>query len=142
LNVIFDYSDIKERLKIPVQFRRIVREIEVNEDKKLGEICYIFVSRRKILEINRSFLKHDYVTDVVTFNLNKKGMISGDIYICADKVSENACRLGIPLEEEISRVMIHGILHLIGYNDLNKLEQGEMRKKEDFYLAIIEKKGL
>jgi len=135
--IVFDYSDLIEEFKVPDRFGDIVKEIGHSEGKKLGEICFIFVSRKKILEINRNFLKHDYVTDVITFNYNVKRTVSGDIYICKEKVYENAEEMQIPKKEEIMRVMIHGLLHLVGYNDNSRENAGLMRHKEDYYLNII-----
>jgi probable rRNA maturation factor len=134
LKLVFNYTDIGGGFKIPARFRGIVSEIEKIENKKLGEICYIFVDETKILEINRNFLKHDYVTDVITFEQNVKQLVSGDIYICLDKVAKNAIGYDVPKSQEIFRVMIHGILHLVGYKDKTFEERCAMRKREDYYL--------
>jgi probable rRNA maturation factor len=141
LSLVFDYTDTEIGLRVPGKFKGIIREIEENEDKKLGEICFIFVNRKRILEINRDFLKHDYATDVITFSNNIKRIIKGEIYICIDVVLKNAQNLGISFEKEVQRVMIHGILHLLDYSDAIGEEIKKMREREDFYLAVIERDG-
>jgi len=142
LKLVFDYSDRKGKLKIPLKFKNIVREIELQEKRKLGEICFIFVSRERMLYINRFFLKHDYVTDVITFSNNIKSIIAGDIYICTDVVLENADLMNVLFSEEILRVMVHGILHLKGYQDDNKKSMAIMRLKENYYLEFFNKMGV
>jgi probable rRNA maturation factor len=141
LGVIFDYTGSGSSLRLPIKLKGIVREIARNENKKLGEICFIFVNRKRILDINRVFLKHDYETDVITFNRNFKNVISGDIYICIDVVMQNSVFLGISVKMEIQRVMIHGLLHLLGYNDSKDAEIEKIRKREDYYMDIIESGG-
>jgi probable rRNA maturation factor len=111
------------------------------EGKKLESINYIFCSDEYLLDINRRFLEHDYYTDIITFNLSDKGQpVNAEIYISADRVKDNAARLGVSFTEEILRVMFHGVLHLCGYKDKSKMQQQEMRAKEDYYLRRYLKK--
>jgi probable rRNA maturation factor len=102
-----------------------------------GQISYIFCSDPQILEINKSFLKHFYLTDVITFNYNEKNVINGDIYISVDRVKENSGNLNVSFESELSRVMIHGVLHLLGFNDKSKREEEKMRELEDLHLKEL-----
>jgi rRNA maturation RNase YbeY len=87
-------------------------------------------------EKNRSYLGHDTFTDIITFDYSDRDLISGDIFISIDRVRENAPINNTPFENELSRVIIHGILHLLGYKDKGKKEKEIMRKKEDFYLSL------
>lgn len=108
------------------------------EGKKVGEIQYVFCDDYYLLEINRKFLKHDYYTDIITFPLaDSKNIISGEIYISLERIEENAKLNNVLFEDELARVMIHGILHMIGYDDHTKEEKNEMREKEDYYLNLL-----
>ena len=104
-----------------------------------GDISYIFCSQEKHLEINRTYLGHDYQTDVITFDYSDlaAGMVSGDIFIDPATVAENAALYGVTREQEMRRVLIHGVLHLCGYGDKTKAEQKTMRAKEDECLARL-----
>jgi len=108
------------------------------EGKKVGEIQYVFCDDDYLLKINREFLKHDYYTDIITFPLaDSKNIISGEIYISLERIEENAKLNNVLFEDELARVMIHGILHMIGYDDHTKEEKNEMREKEDYYLNLL-----
>ncbi|MCD4772050.1 MAG: rRNA maturation RNase YbeY [Bacteroidales bacterium] len=126
---------IKFTIEKEKEFKDWIIEVIVNEGKNTGEINFIYCSDKYLLEINKKFLQHDFYTDIVTFdNSEKANEISGDIFISYERVVENAVKLSELLEYEISRVTIHGILHLIGYNDSNSKEIEEMRNKEDQYI--------
>lgn len=103
----------------------------------IGDINYVFCSDEYLLEINKKYLKHNYYTDVITFNYNQEKILSGDIYISVDRIKDNAKEINILTEDEINRVMIHGILHLIGFNDKTKDEKEIMRKEENKCLAFL-----
>jgi probable rRNA maturation factor len=136
LGIHIEYGEWKGNLYIPSAFREVVKEIGFQEKRKLGEICFIFVSELEILRINREFLKHDYITDVITFSNNVKLKVAGDIFICPQRVFSNAVDYGSGNYSELFRVMIHGVLHLMGYNDGTVKEKSVMRSKEDYYLNI------
>jgi probable rRNA maturation factor len=87
-----------------------------------------------LLKINEQYLNHNYYTDIVTFDYVENSVISGDLFISVDRVEENASQLGVSFDEELYRVIFHGILHLCGYNDKTIAEKEMMREKEDFYL--------
>ena len=105
-----------------------------NEGKTFGDISVIFCSDEYLLKINEQYLDHNYYTDIVTFDYVENAVISGDLFISVDRVAENAEKYGNPFIEELHRVIIHGVLHLVGYNDKTVKEQSLMREKEDFYL--------
>lgn len=94
-----------------------VKAVAASYGKRVGEIAYIFVDDEKILEVNRQYLGHDYYTDIITFDYCEGDVISGDLFISLDTVRTNAEQVGATYEEELHRVIIHGILHLCGIND-------------------------
>ncbi len=103
--------------------------------KKLGEINYIFCDDEYLLKINQDYLQHDYYTDIITFDYVKGKTISAEIFVSLQRISDNASTLSRDYEDELRRVLAHGILHLIGYKDKTKEEEKEMRRMEDLYLA-------
>lgn len=106
------------------------------EKRSLESLTIIFVSDKRILEINRQFLQHDYYTDIITFDLSpsQSTVIQGEIYISTDRVRDNAARFGKTIQNELHRVIFHGLLHLCGYGDKTPVQEMEMRKMEDRYL--------
>jgi len=112
-----------------------VKQVLANEGKKLGEICYIFCGDSYLLSLNKAYLNHDYLTDVITFDYSEHSNISGDIFISVDMVRANAQKYDVSFENELYRVMVHGVLHLCGYKDSSKSARLVMREKEDLYLA-------
>ena len=106
------------------------------EKKALGEINYIFCDDEYLLKKNQDFLNHDTLTDIITFDYSEENKLSADIFISIERVKENALIFAVPFEKELKRVIIHGILHLIGYKDKSEEETKTMRNKENFYLAI------
>lgn len=117
--------------------KRWVCEVVSSYDYRLGEINYVFVDDERILEVNREFLQHDYYTDIITFDYTQGRFVSGDLYISLDTVSSNALQLGVPYEQELHRVIIHGVLHLCGLNDKGPGERELMEAAENKALAII-----
>ena len=106
-------------------------------DRQLGDINYIFCSDRKILEVNRQYLGHDYYTDIITFDYTNSRHIAGDMVISLDTVRSNAVMLKADYETELMRVMIHGVLHLCGINDKGPGEREVMEQHENDALAIL-----
>jgi rRNA maturation RNase YbeY len=104
------------------------------ESFELGDITLIFCTDEELLAINKEHLSHDYYTDIITFNYNTDSLLSGDLFISVDRITDNAMQLGVSLEEELHRVCFHGVLHLLGYNDKTPNEIDAMRQKENFYL--------
>ena len=113
-----------------------VKAVAASYGKRVGEIAYIFVDDEKILEVNRQYLGHDYYTDIITFDYCEGDVISGDLFISLDTVRTNAERVGATYEEELHRVIIHGILHLCGINDKGPGEREIMEAAKDKALAL------
>lgn len=113
-----------------------VKAVAATYGKKVGDIAYIFVDDEKILEVNRQYLQHDYYTDIITFDYSEDDVISGDLFISLDTVRTNAEQVGATYEQELNRVIIHGILHLCGINDKGPGEREIMEAAEDKALAI------
>ena len=113
-----------------------VKAVAASYGKRVGEIAYIFVDDEKILEVNRQYLGHDYYTDIITFDYCDGDVISGDLFISLDTVRTNAEQVGATYEEELHRVIIHGILHLCGINDKGPGEREIMEAAEDKALAL------
>ena len=115
----------------------IKRVVESNK-KTLGDITYIFCSDDEILRINRMYLNHDYYTDIITFDYSEGDELSGDMFISLETVTTNLEEFKTKYEDELRRVMIHGILHLCGYDDETTTEKSDMRIKEDEALRLYE----
>ena len=124
---------LRNRLKIKSLIKRIIDE----NGKRGNSIDIIFCSDPYLLMINKKFLNHNTYTDIITFNLGLEGEISGEIYISIDRVRENARKFNVTQQNELCRVIIHGILHLIGLDDKTIKEKVLMRSKEDYYLSFL-----
>ena len=114
-----------------------VKAVAASYGKKVGEIAYIFVDDEEILRVNREYLQHDYYTDIITFDYTEGDTISGDLFISLDTVRTNAEQFDKPYDEELHRVIIHGILHLCGINDKGPGEREQMEAAEDKALALL-----
>lgn len=113
-----------------------VRAVAASYGKRVGDIAYIFCDDEKILEVNRQYLQHDYYTDIITFDYTEDDRISGDLFISLDTVRSNAEQQGADYDTELHRVIIHGILHLVGINDKAPGEREVMEAAEDKALAM------
>ena len=129
-------EDIKFEFKDKLSNNRWLRLVASSEVKKLGDINIIFCSDNYILDINMKYLQHDYFTDIITFDYCEGNVLNGDLFISVDSVSENASYYGTEFPDELKRVMVHGILHLIGYDDHSEDDIKVMRLKEDYYLSL------
>ncbi len=107
-----------------------------DESSKLGELNYIFCSDKYLHGINMEYLQHDTYTDIITFDYTSPGLISGDVFVSVERVRDNANEFGVAFSQEMHRVLIHGLLHLLGYKDKTEEEQTEMTEREDFYLNL------
>jgi len=107
------------------------------EEKSIGDISFIFCSDDYLLEVNKKYLTHDYYTDIITFDYVEDGIISGDIFISTDRVKENAKLFSTSMENELNRVLVHGVLHLLGYKDKIKKDKTLMTFKENYYLNVL-----
>ncbi len=114
-----------------------IKTIAADYGKKVGELSYLFCDDQKILEMNRHYLQHDFFTDIITFDYSEGNSIAGDIIISLETVRSNSQKYQTPFEEELRRVIIHGVLHLCGLRDKNRKEQKEMREAEDKALFLL-----
>ena len=115
---------------------RWLRMVAESEVRRLGNVSIIFCSDNYILYVNQRYLGHDYFTDIITFDYCEGDRLSGDLFISVDSVRENAIEYGTEFKDELNRVIVHGILHLIGYDDHTEDEVKTMREKENYYLDI------
>ncbi len=115
-----------------------IKKVAASYGRKVGEIGYLFVDDEKILEVNNEYLGHDYYTDIITFDYDEDNIISGDLVISLDTVRSNAELFSKPYEEELFRVIIHGILHLCGINDKGPGEREIMEQEENKALALLQ----
>ncbi|MFK7905259.1 MAG: rRNA maturation RNase YbeY [Chitinophagales bacterium] len=126
----FELSSTKEN-----NYREWLHQVVIEEGYDLTELNYIFCSDEYLHEMNVQYLNHDTLTDVITFNNSDDNCcIEGDIFISVPRIEENAQKFGVLFLEELKRVMVHGLLHLLGYADKTEAEQSEMTSKENFYL--------
>ena len=124
--------DIKKR-----DTNKWIRAVAATYGRKVGEIGYLFCDDEKILEVNREYLQHDYCTDIITFDYDEDDVINGDLVISLDTVRTNAEKFGKAYDDELHRVIIHGILHLCGINDKGPGEREIMEAAEDKALAML-----
>jgi rRNA maturation RNase YbeY len=135
----FFTEETKFQLKKRILIRKWITNTVIQENHLLGAINFIFTSDDFLLEFNKQYLSHNYFTDIITFNYCEGNIVNGDIYISVDTVKNNSTLFNVTFIEELHRVMIHGVLHLIGYNDKTDKEKEEMREKENQYLERFKK---
>lgn len=123
-----DRRQIKEWLKKVAQLHQC----------RLGNLSFIFVDDEQLLLMNKQYLQHDYYTDIITFDYSEPPSISGDLFISVDRVKDNAVSFGVDFKTELHRVMVHGVLHLIGFSDKGKKAELIMRKQEEEALLLRE----
>ena len=135
-SVSFHFAE-KVSLTNRAHLKNFIINIFKREKKKLVNLSFVFCSDTYLLEINKQYLKHNYYTDIITFDLSvDPGLISGEIYISVDRVKDNAQNFNASFKEELHRVIFHGALHLCGYKDKTEAEEILMRKTEDKYLKL------
>ncbi len=123
-------------LKSKRKIKNWLKDTVINEKKKVGDINYIFCSKEYVKKINNDYLSKNYETDVISFDFSKDSKISGDIYISSETVKKNSIIFNVGFNNELKRVMVHGLLHLLNYSDKSKQEQKIMREKENFYINL------
>ena len=114
-----------------------IKEFVSNHGKKVGELAFIFCSDEKILEVNQNFLQHDYYTDIITFDYCEGEIVSGDIFISVERVTENATSHNVEYNAELLRILAHGVLHLIGFQDKSAKKKKEMTENEDLCISLF-----
>lgn len=124
-------------LKSVIKAEAVQCTYSLEKGLRIGELAIVFCSDDYLLSVNKEFLSHDYYTDIITFDYCTPGIISGDLFISIDTVRYNAITYGTTFDKELARVIVHGLLHLLGYNDHSDLEQKIMRNKEDQYLELL-----
>lgn len=131
---------VNEVVEMPVldsaRIKRWVNAVAAGYGFAVGDITYIFCNDKRILDVNRQFLGHDYYTDIITFDYSTASRVAGDIYISLDTVADNAKNVGVSFDEELRRILIHGVLHLTGQGDKTPETKAVMTAKEDAALAI------
>ena len=128
-------EDIQFSFKEKRLTSRWLKFVAESEAKRLGDIAVIFCSDNYILDVNIKYLQHDYYTDIITFDYCEGNRLSGDLFISIDSVRENAAFYGTEFADELNRVIVHGVLHLIGYDDHAEEDIAVMRAKENYYLS-------
>lgn len=134
--IFYTCHDVDLEINDPDRWSRWIQQAIDSEGYELTRIDYIFCSDAFLLEVNQTHLNHDTYTDIITFPLNDNPIIA-EIYVSIERVKENAESLSIPFEQELQRVMIHGILHLCGYDDHEEDDIARIRQKEEAYLSIL-----
>ena len=132
---IYYHSECDFQLKNDKSITKWLKDAISTEDKELGEINYIFCDDHYLLKKNQKYLQHDTFTDIITFDYTEENRLSADIFISIERVKENAINFAVPFETELRRVIIHGVLQLIGYKDKSEEGAKTMRSKENFYLS-------
>lgn len=123
-------------LKEPEKVKQWIAAVIQGRGKAVGNVNYLFCDDEYLLDVNQRYLNHDTFTDIITFDYVAGGLISGDILISTERVGENAEKFGVPFEHELHRVVIHGVLHLLGQGDKSDAEAAEMRRQEEEALAL------
>ena len=136
MSITYQSQDTNFSLKNRRLISQWIKTVIAKHNKQLGNVSYIFCSNSFILDLNQKYLNHNYFTDIITFDYCSDNIIEGDIFISVDTVKDNSTRFNTNFNDELLRVIIHGVLHLIGFNDKTKKQQKQMRSMEDEALSI------
>lgn len=132
----FSVQDVHFELENEQNLKKWISNVVLRRGKAVGNISYLFCDDNYLLGVNRQYLNHDTYTDIITFDYVVGNLVSGDIMISVDRVGENAEKFGVPFEQELHRVVIHGVLHLLGQGDKTDSEAAEMRRLENEALDL------
>ena len=135
--IYFFTEEVNFKLDYKSKYKNWIKSLAVNENRSIGSINIIFCNDDKILKINKEYLNHNYFTDVITFDNCIGNKLNGEIFISIDTVNKNAKKFNCLFENELNRVIVHGILHLVGYSDHSKADKQVMRNLENVYLKIF-----
>jgi len=136
-NISFHSEGVSTKTPSKRLLKAWIKEFVSNHGKKVGELAFVFCSDEKILEVNQNFLKHDYYTDIITFDYCEGEIVSGDIFISVERVKENATSHNAEYNTELIRVLAHGVLHLIGFQDKSPKKKKEMTENEDLCISLF-----
>ena len=137
--VVFKAVDVANAFRDRERLRRWLRKVASDHGHSVGELTFVLLSDKGLLPYNKRYLGHDEFTDIITFDLQTGTGVSGDILISYDRVKENAGSYNVPVQAELQRVMVHGLLHLLGHGDKGPAKKKAMRAMEDKYLALLER---
>ena len=138
--VSFHNADVTFKLAAKAALKKFISSSFEKEAKKKLSISYVFCSDEYLLGVNQNFLRHDYYTDIITFPLSEtEKKVEAEIYISIDRIRDHAAKLKVPFDQELYRVIFHGVLHLIGYKDKTPAQKAEMRKAEEKWIRGFEK---
>ena len=137
LSINYFYDRTRFRLKNEERLKYFIKKVITIKQRKTGNLSFIFTSDKSLLKINQEFLGHDYFTDVISFDYGDNDIINGEVYISIDRVKKNSRKFEIDLNIELTRVMLHGVLHLCGMNDIDPDERMQMRMEEEKFLEML-----
>lgn len=137
MSINYFYDRTRFRLKNEERLKYFIKKVITIKQRKTGNLSFIFTSDKSLLKINQEFLGHDYFTDVISFDYGDNDIINGEVYISIDRVKKNSRKFEIDLNIELTRVMLHGVLHLCGMNDIDPDERMQMRMEEEKFLKML-----
>ncbi|MCJ7449983.1 MAG: rRNA maturation RNase YbeY [Bacteroidales bacterium] len=136
MNIKIFYDEVKFRMKDWKKLVEIIERIIIKENRTPGDLNFVITNDKSLKKINIKFLKHHYFTDVIAFDYNEKNIVNGEIYISLDTVKRNSVNYKVSLKSEMVRVIIHGILHLCGYDDKTSEEKVVIKRMEEIWMGI------
>ncbi|NLD45747.1 MAG: rRNA maturation RNase YbeY [Clostridiaceae bacterium] len=137
MSINYFYDRTRFRLKNEERLKYFIKKVITIKQRKTGNLSFIFTSDKSLLKINQEFLGHDYFTDVISFDYGDNDIINGEVYISIDRVKKNSRKFETDLNIELTRVMLHGVLHLCGMNDIDPDERMQMRMEEEKFLKML-----
>ena len=138
MSIYFSAHNVDFEIEDPARTKKWISDVISKHGKKVGRINYLFANDDYVYDVNIKFLQHDTYTDIITFDFVQGDLVSGDIVISMDRVGENASKFGVSFRQELNRVLIHGVLHLLGFKDKSDAEAAAMRAKENESLMLLD----